>query len=111
MMKPASYLESNGWHESPNRLRKWARCFYRRFATPTRCACNRDKHGIQICVAVSQYNGVHAYEIELHGELPDGTWVNLHNHGMPDDIEEGIKTIPRLLATWEFVANHHQPKP
>jgi len=102
-------LLADGWKECPNELRKWARCFYKRFSTPTRCACNHDKDGMQICVSVSEYNRINAYEIDLHGELPDGTWVNLHNHGMPNDLEAGLATIPRLLATWEFIANHDQP--
>ena len=66
---------------------------------------------MQICVSVSEYNRINAYEIDLHGELPDETWVNLHNHGMPNDIEAGLATIPRLLATWEFIATHNQTKP
>lgn len=59
---------------------------------------------MQVCVAVCQYEKWWSYEIDLHGELPDGTWIKLHNHGMPPDIEAGLATIPRLLATWEFIA-------
>jgi hypothetical protein len=57
---------------------------------------------MQICVAVSGTS----YEIDLHGELPDATWIKLHNHGMPADIEAGLATIPRLLATWEFICGN-----
>ncbi len=60
-----------------------------------------------ITIAATQHGPYFAYEIELHGELPDGTWIKLHNHGMPDDLDAGLATIPRLLATWEFIANHH----
>lgn len=100
---PCSRLLADGWREYPDQFRKYARCFFKRFDTPTRCACNDDKAGMQICVAVSEHEGRSSYEIDLHGELPDGTWINLHNHGMPEDIEAGLATIPRLLATWEFI--------
>jgi len=58
---------------------------------------------MQICVAVSEYEGRTSYELDLNGELPDGTWLKLHNHSMPEDIEAGLATIPRLLSTWEFI--------
>ena len=58
---------------------------------------------MQICVAVAEHEGRSSYEIDLHGELPDGTWIKLHNHGIPEDIEAGLAAIPRLLATWEFI--------
>lgn len=99
-----SLLERDGWKECPDQFRKNSRCFYKRFDTPTRCRCNDDKVGIQVCVAVSHHGKWWSYEIDLHGELPDGTWIKLHNHGMPPTIEAGLATIPRLLATWEFIA-------
>lgn len=103
-----SLLERDGWREYPDQFRKYARCFYKRFDTPTRCRCNDDKAGMQICVAVSHHEQWWSYEIDLHGELPDGTWIKLHNHGMPPDIKDGLATIPRLLATWEFIAANDQ---
>ena len=103
---PCPLLVSDGWHEYPDQFRKYARCFFKRFDTPTHCAGNDEKHGMQVCVAVSEYGGRFSYEIDLHGELPDGTWIKLHNHGMPEDVEKGLATIPRLLATWEFIAKH-----
>ena len=105
---PCSRLLSDGWREYPDQFRKYARCFFKRFDTPTRCICNDDKVGMQICVAVSEHEGRSSYEIDLHGELPDGTWIKLHNHGMPEDIEAGLATIPRLLATWEFICANNQ---
>ena len=99
---PARLL-ADEWKEYPDRFRKYARCFFKRFDTPTPCAGNADKSGMQICVGVSEYEGRTSYEIELQAELPDGTWIKLHNYGMPEDIEKGLATIPRLLATWEFI--------
>jgi hypothetical protein len=66
---------------------------------------------MQLCVAVSEHEGRTSYEIDLHGELPDGTWIKLHNHGMPEDIEASLATIPRLLATWEFICANVQGHP
>ena len=107
-MNHSTYLEANGWVKSQSTFGKAGPRFYKRFMTPTRCFCNYDKEGMQVCVGLSNYPECCTYEIELNGELPDGTWVNLHNHGMPDDIETGLATIPRLLATWEFIATHHE---
>jgi len=50
-----------------------------------------------------EYEGRTSYELDLHGELPDGTWIKFLNHGMPEDLKEGLAAIPRLLATWEFI--------
>ena len=77
--------------------------------TSNRCACNQEKEGMVVGISISQYSENYAYEVELRGELPDGTWITLTGYAMPDDVEEGLKTIPRLLATWEFIANHDQP--
>ncbi len=99
-------LASEGWREYPDQFRKYARCMFKQFDTPTRCACNSDKEGMQVCIAVSEWQGKESYEIDMHGQLADWTWIKLHNHGMPEDIKAGLATIPRLLATWEFIANH-----
>lgn len=98
-----SRLVADGWQEYPDQFRKYARCFFKQFNTPTRCFCNDDRAGIQVCVAVVECEQGVSYEIDLHGQLLDGTWIKLHNYGMPEDIEAGLKTIPRLLATWEFI--------
>ena len=100
-----SLLLSQGWKEYPNQMRHYARCFFKKFDTPTRCNLNSDKAGVQICIAVSEWQGNWSYEIELSAELPDETWIKLHNYGMPKNIEVGLATIPRLLNTWEFLAN------
>ena len=47
-------LIDDGWREYPDGPRKYARCFYKRFDTPTRCRCNNDKAGMQVCCAVRQ---------------------------------------------------------
>ncbi len=105
------YLQENGWREYNDQFRKEVRCFYKRFDTPTRCHCNSDKEGMQICIGVSDWRKYgqdrESYEIDLHGELSDGTWVQLKLHGCPDDIEEGISKIPRMLKLWE-TANEKQ---
>ena len=102
------YLQENGWKEWADPFRKYARCFYKRFETPTRCHCNNDQEGIQICIAVSNLKDFghdkDTYEIDLHGELSDETWLHLKIHGCPDDIEEGILKIPRMLVLWELAA-------
>ncbi len=100
----AQELAADGWRECPNRLRDYARCFYKRFATPSQCQCNDDKPGMQVCIALSKEG--HAgfppsIEMDMCGELADGSWVKLQNYGMRDSLEEALSAIPRLLAAWE----------
>ena len=95
-------LQAEGWREYPNQFKKYARCFYKRFDTPTRCAENDDKFGAQIQIAVSDgmYHSV-SLELELCGGLKDGSWLSIHNYGLPKTVEEVTALIPRLLAIWE----------
>jgi len=102
MEKIIAHLISEGWKEYQDQFRRYARCFYKRFDTPTRCACNDDKSGIQIVCYV--YGRV-SYELELFGELRDGTWTKVYQYGMPEDITQGLSLIPRMLSTWEHMAN------
>jgi len=95
-------LVDNGWKEYPDSFRRYARCFFKRFDTPTVCAGNQDKPGIQVCIAVSG----RGYEVDICGGLDDDTWVKIHQWSMPQDIHDGLAIIPRLIATWEFIANH-----
>jgi len=99
-------LIDDGWREYPNGLRKYVRCFYKRFDTPTRCHCNHDKAGSSVCCLVSERDGRVTYELELCGELPDGTWIKLYQWVLPEDIMQGLAVIPRMLATWEHIANY-----
>lgn len=96
-----AYLAADGWREYPNQFKKYARCFYKQFDTPTRCHGNGESPGIQVEIAVSERDGRESYEMELCGQLRDGTWIRLHNYGLPDDIHEVVALTPRLLAVWE----------
>lgn len=104
-LSAADFLISEGWTEGRDQFRQYARMFWKRHATPTRCACNDDKDGMQVCVYVSEFQGRESHEIELCGELPDGTWIKLHQWSMPSDIRSGLAKIGRLLSTWEFIAH------
>ena len=100
--KPAvPWLLADGWVEYQDQFRNPARCFYRRFDTPTRCHFNLGKPGIQVFIVVSERGDQETYEMELHGELKDGTWLILHNHGLPGDIGAVAALAPRLLRLWE----------
>jgi hypothetical protein len=94
----SSELLAAGWREYPNKFKKWARCFYKQHDTPTRCACNDDKAGIQIEIAVSDTGDM---EMEVSGQLKDGTWMHLHNYSLPPTTAGVLALIPRMLATWE----------
>ncbi len=98
-------LLADGWKEYPDAFKSYAQCFYKQFDTKTRCHCNHDKEGIQVCCAVSNFNSVTRFELELCGELQDGTWVKLLQYGLPEDIDAGLRLIPRMLDAWETIAN------
>ena len=100
-----SVLVTDGWREIPDPFKPGARAFFKRFGTPTKCACNDSKSGIQVGLYVYEHKGIPSYCMDIHGELSDGTWVNLENYSMPPEIEKGLAAIPRLLATWEAAAS------
>ena len=96
------YLQDNGWKEFPDQFRKTTRCFAKRYDTPTRCHCNDDKAGIQVVLGISVWtDGRDSIEMDICGELSDGTWVELKNYVLPQDIESVINLIPRMLSIWE----------
>ena len=103
-------LTKDGWRESPNAGPSHSRMLYKRFSTPTRCRLNDDRPGIQVCITVSSHDKYWSYELDLAGELHDGTWIRLHNWILPPLIDDGLALIHRLLQTWEFMAAQH-PKP
>ena len=95
-------LLADGWREYPNQFRKSARCFYKRFDTPSVCRGNADKPGMQIEIAVSDgYAGGVSMEMELCAGLKDETWLKIQNYSLPKTAEEVTALIPRLLAAWE----------
>ena len=95
-------LQDAGWREYPNQFRKYSRCFYKRFYTPTACSGNPDKPGIQIEIAVSEgCTGGISMEMELCAGLKDGTWLKIQNYALPETVEEVIALTPRLFSLWE----------
>ena len=102
-------LLADGWREYPNQFRKYARCFYKRFDTPTRCHGNDDKAGMQIQVSVSEHEGRASMELELCAGLKDETWLTIHNYALPKTVEEVTALIPRMLAVWESANDQALP--
>lgn len=95
-------LEDTGWKRYPDQFREYAACMFKRFDTPTRCHFNDDKEGIQVCIAVSDHLANHAsIEVDVSGELSNGTWIKLHNYAFGSDINKALAAVPRLLAAWE----------
>lgn len=86
------------------------RNFYKFFPTDRKCQTNNDSRGIQVIIKLVSYfvdgSSHWTYEIRLSGELPDGTWIELHNWSMPDDIKEGVKKITRLIDLWEKASEY-----
>ena len=96
-----SDLLADGWREYPNQFRKYARCFYKRFDSPTRCHGNGDKPGVQIQISVSEHEGRASMELELCAGLKDETWLTIHNYALPKTVKDVTVLIPRMLAVWE----------
>lgn len=94
-------LLADGWREYPDQFKKYARCFYKRFDTPTRCAGNDDKPGVQIQIAVSELDGWMNMEMDLCAGLKDETWLTIKNYSLPKTVKEVTALIPRMLAVWE----------
>jgi hypothetical protein len=100
-----SKLLAAGWREYANRFKEYARCFYKRFETPTRCYGNKDKEGMQIQISVSEHEGRVSMEMELCAGLSDGTWLKIQNYALPETVDEVTALIPRMLAVWEMANN------
>lgn len=100
MNKIIEQLLADGWREYPDQFKKYARCFYKQFDTPTRCFGNDDKAGVQICVAVSDMDWI-SIEMDLCAGLKDGTWLKIQNYALPKTIKEVTALIPRMLSAWE----------
>lgn len=94
-------LFADGWREFPDQFKKYARCFYKRFDTPTRCHGNDDKPGVQVTIAVSELNGWMSMEMELCAGLKDETWLKIQNYALPKTVKEVTALVPRMLAIWE----------
>lgn len=106
----AKLLTSEGWLESPDQFKKEARMFYKQFATPTRCHGNDDKAGIQVCLwAWPPFgDGRHAtVDLGICAGLKDGSWIKLEPYVFHEKtLDEVLATIPRLISTWEHIANY-----
>lgn len=104
-------LVSDGWREYPNQSGRYARCFYKRFETPTRCFGNSEKQGLQIQIKVYEHRGRSAsMELELCAGLTDETWLSLVNYSLPRTVKEVTALIPRMLAVWEAANKFQNPK-
>ena len=102
-------LIEQGWKEYPDKFRKHARCFYKRYDTPTRCNCNDDKPGIQVCIAIGEpFMGFEggSIEIDICAELSDETWIKMLHYGIGNDVDKALAAIPRILAAWETISNY-----
>ncbi len=104
-MNETTELVAYGWIEYPDQFKTHARCFYKRFDTPTRCFGNDDKPGVQIQIAVSSLDGRTNMEMELCAGLKDESWLKIQNYALPKTVKEVTALIPRMLAIWES-ANH-----
>lgn len=102
-MNTCEKLLSSGWREGKDQFKSYARMFYKRFDTPTKCNCN-DR--MQVILYVSELHGTENIEMQLCGELKDKTWIKLEYYSLPRSIDEVTKLIPRILKTWEYIANN-----
>ena len=105
----SSDLLADGWREYTDQFKKYARCFYKRFDTPTRCHGNDDKSGVQVMIAVSVMETWMSMEMELCAGLKDETWMKIQNYALPKTVKEVTALIPRMLAVWESANAPLQP--
>lgn len=101
----AAALLTAGWREGCAG-KDYTRLVYKQFDTPTRCHLNDDKAGMQVVIEATALPGYpDMVELDVSGELADGTWIRLQQWALPMEAEAVLGVIPRLLATWEFIAN------
>ncbi len=97
-MTDTAFLVTQGWTMDYPHI-GYCHKFYE---TKTRCGLNSDKPGILVTFrALAQ--DTRCYQFELRGQLPDGTWVSIVRFSLPDDIEEGLKVIPKMIEVWELL--------
>lgn len=101
-------LTADGWKKFDDRLTRADAAYWRRFDTPTRCAHNEDKDGLQVCAYVYSHDGRESVELDLYGGLQDGSAVKMQAYAHAD-LDAALASIPRLLAAWERYANY-EPK-
>lgn len=87
----AAWLASDGWREHPHKFRAGERLFDKQF----------DSYKIAVGITVWRITDQESFNLEIAGELADGTWIKLLNYSLPADIRAVVKLIPRMLATWE----------
>lgn len=102
MNKAIEELLAAGLLEYDDVFRHNRRCFSKMITTPTHCSLNDGSHVVQIIVAISATSSTVNFEVELGGELKDGTWLKLHNYSGIKTAKEATEKIPRLLALWEL---------
>ncbi len=103
-------LKAIGWREYST-PKEYVTLLCKCLATPTPCAANGDKPGQQVCIYLynrAQMRGDRrqgfSYEIEISGQLTDGSWIRLRQHSFDGDIMDSYPVIRRLLSTWEHIA-------
>lgn len=104
-------LLANNWrpyqdYEHPDSL-----CFWKRFPSQHRCRCNDEKEGIKVCCFVSDLQWRVSCELELTGELPDGTWFRTSRWGLPKDLPKVLSLIPAMIRTWDFACSQAEAGP
>ena len=100
-MNTEKYLIEHGWKESYDPDKK--RIYYKAFETPTRCGCNYDKD-LQVICTPWKHRETESFELDICGELPNGTWIQFKLYSLPSELEEALTQIPILLAAWEAAA-------
>lgn len=96
-MNYAEQLQEDGWKSFNDPIRQ-SDAFYKRFAA-VECKSNPGQKQVEIY----HWNG--RFDVVVAGQLPDDSWVNFSNHGLAS-VDAALKCIPRLLATWNFVATY-----
>lgn len=74
------HLKANGWLEYDDPLRRTVRAFAKIIPSPARCRLNRNRAGINVRCYAGMLSDRPYYDLDLSGELPDQTWVNLKRY-------------------------------
>ena len=101
-----TWLAEQGW--KTGRVSQLDSCdfvWYRRYPDAPRCCLNENKPGIQVCLMMWDFGQHASFQVDIRGELLDGTPVELKAFSIParDLIEILDGQVAKMLRAWTVV--------
>lgn len=108
------WLKADGFREYPVTTGRANRNFFRYVEGATPCHDNKDKPGVQVCIAYydfREYECPDTYHFEIRGSFDGQTQVQFWESVLEGDfMDKAAATIDRLAAAWERIAAPNPPQ-